>query len=516
MVDWRRNAIFLALAIGVLGLYIFLAEQAFGIGFPSDDAWIHQTYGRNLAKNGEWSVVPGQTSVASTSPLYTLFIALGHFLGLAPFIWTYGLGALTLALIAILAAQIAQELFPTLPHIAWITGLFIVLSWQLIWTAGAGMETLLYAALGLALMRLSLFEVAPSRSADPRAVIRRGLGFGVLGGLLTLTRPEGVLMMGVFGLFALFIIGRQNPRRYVLWVASIGLSWFILIAPYVIFNYSVIGELLPSTGSAKRAEYADLRKLSPLIRFAIMLFVLMVGAQLPAVFGMIRGVWMSVQTAQQDARHWINLAPFIWGLAHVTLYVLVLPIPNQNGRYVLPALPMILIYASAGLIDIAVRGRGSAVGRVLSSVYVLSVAGALIGFVWIGGSQAYAKQVRIYNSDMIETAKWIEANIPDGELMAAHDIGVLGYYAPRPILDLAGLISPEVVPIIQDKPALVDLMCEREVRWIMGRPGERAFSRDDTRITEVYVSPYTYFDEALPYTDGDEPNRTSVYAVNCD
>jgi len=32
----------------------------------------------------------------------------------------------------------------------------------------------------------------------------------------------------------------------------------------------------------------------------------------------------------------------------------------------------------------------------------------------------------------------------DDDLIAAHDIGAIGYFAPRPILDLAGLISPDV------------------------------------------------------------------------
>src|SRR5690606_33949171 len=34
--------------------------------------------------------------------------------------------------------------------------------------------------------------------------------------------------------------------------------------------------------------------------------------------------------------------------------------------------------------------------------------------------------------------------VPPGELVACHDIGALGFFADRPLLDLAGLGTPEI------------------------------------------------------------------------
>ncbi len=52
-------------------------------GFPLDDAWIHQTYARNLALLAEWAFIPGQLSAGSTSPLWTILLAPGTWIGLA-------------------------------------------------------------------------------------------------------------------------------------------------------------------------------------------------------------------------------------------------------------------------------------------------------------------------------------------------------------------------------------------------------------------------------------------------
>mgnify|MGYP000433304428 FL=1 len=69
----RRDLIIVIVAL-MLGL-LYLAVG--GGSFPLDDSWIHQTYARNLALYGEWAFTPGIASTASTSPLYTVVLAVG-------------------------------------------------------------------------------------------------------------------------------------------------------------------------------------------------------------------------------------------------------------------------------------------------------------------------------------------------------------------------------------------------------------------------------------------------------
>ncbi len=55
--------------------FIFAASVTFRTGFPLDDAWIHQTFARNLVQFKEWSFNPGYPTSGSTSPLWTLLLA---------------------------------------------------------------------------------------------------------------------------------------------------------------------------------------------------------------------------------------------------------------------------------------------------------------------------------------------------------------------------------------------------------------------------------------------------------
>ena len=68
----------------LISCLLYLAYSAFesGLGFPLDDAWIHQTFARNLAYYGEWSFIVGQNSGASTGPLWGMLLAVLYFAGI--------------------------------------------------------------------------------------------------------------------------------------------------------------------------------------------------------------------------------------------------------------------------------------------------------------------------------------------------------------------------------------------------------------------------------------------------
>ena len=94
-------------------------------------------------------------------------------------------------------------------------------------------------------------------------------------------------------------------------------------------------------------------------------------------------------------------------------------------------------------------------------------------------------------------------------ILAVHDIGALGYYAPRPILDLAGLISPEVVPIIRNPEALMQLMCQRHVRFLMVLPNQRPAAEDDPRLGSRPV-----FQTRAPYSPAAGGGNMMVYELH--
>ncbi|MBZ0306870.1 MAG: hypothetical protein K8I82_12445, partial [Anaerolineae bacterium] len=248
----RRDGIFLALAALAVSFFVFLADQRHDLGFPLDDSWIHQTYARNLADYGEWAFVRGEPSAASTAPLYSLLLAVGHGLNLAPYFWAHLMGIISLTAGAIFAARIGEQLFPKIPYIGWATGLSVLLSWHLVWAAASGMETMIFSTLTLVLINFSWREL-DERSTRFQSVILRGGSFGILAALTTLARPEGVMLAGLIGL-AMLVARPQGWRNLFIYGMGSAIGFGLLISPYLLLNLQLTGGLLPDTAAAKQAD----------------------------------------------------------------------------------------------------------------------------------------------------------------------------------------------------------------------------------------------------------------------
>lgn len=109
------------------------------------------------------------------------------------------------------------------------------------------------------------------------------------------------------------------------------------------------------------------------------------------------------------------------------------------------------------------------VWRVLSKVWLISSISTL-GLFWLLGAKAYAEDVAIIESEMVTTANWIQQNTPPDAIIAAHDIGALGYFSQRDIVDLAGLISPDVIPFIRDETQLANYVDTQKAEYLMTFP----------------------------------------------
>ena len=162
-------------------------------------------------------------------------------------------------------------------------------------------------------------------------------------------------------------------------------------------------------------------------------------------------VLLLVKAAQK--RGWGILLAFVWLAGYAWLYVSRLPL-YQYGRYIMPTIPVFLLL---GLIFLVfwlpvVRTR---VQRYLRFAWLASI--ALLGIVlWAYGAYLYAKNVAWVESEMVQTAYWVKQNLPSDTLVAAHDIGALGYFSGlEQVVDLAGLISPQVVPFMLDESRLL-------------------------------------------------------------
>ncbi len=441
-----------AIALGSLvgmGALLIAGGLAHQIGFPLDDSWIHLTYARNLALTGEWVFRPGMSSAGSTSPVWTILLVPGFWLGLAPFLWSHMLGLVSLVTLGVTAEigvrKLGEHYRPRWP---W-AGLLVCTEWHLLWASVSGMETLLHGVL-LTIVLLMLLSGS-----------RRYAAMGLLTALSIWVRPDGLTLAPV----ALLILGFSAPgseeRHQALSSYMFGLA--ALLVPYLLFNLWLAGTPFPNTFYAKQAEYVGWQSRPVVERLGSAVLQVSAG---PAIL-----LWpaLGIQVFRAVKSHSLAvLAGLGWCIAYMSMYALRLP-PYQHGRYLIPALPFLLMMAFVGMIhfrDMKWPGRRHLnLVRAWSAGLVL----AQLGFLVLG-ARAYVEDVELIQTEMVSTARWVAANLAPAAVLAAHDIGALGYFDQHELIDLAGLVSPEVIPFIRDEDALAAYLQRRQATYLITFP----------------------------------------------
>jgi hypothetical protein len=441
-----RVIIALVALIAVL-YYIITCAFTFRVGFPLDDAWIHFTYARNLAEHGQWAFRLGERSAASTSPFWTFLLGIGFFLKLAPYIWTFFLGWVVLTLIGIRAEETARQLIPTYrPNLPWV-GIFFVVAWHLTWAAVSGMETLLHGYLILVVLTMLL-------TRSPRY-----LAMGLVAGFSIWVRPDGLTLLGPL-LFTAFVVETGLKSRAEA-IFKILIGFGALFVPYLLFNLALSGNPMPNTFYAKQAEYQTYWLSQPFSnRITDYLWPVIASpflVLLPAAL-----VWISRKVVRRD---WAVIATVLWFIGYIAIYFMRLP-AYQHGRYIIPAFPIMYLWGILGMIEIISSPA-------MNQRFVLTWQ-ILLGTVCILFSVMAAHQnaVDVYwiETEMVQAANWVKKNIPPDKLLAVHDIGALGYYVPNPMIDLAGLVTPDVIPFIRDSAKLSEYLNTKSADYLIVFP----------------------------------------------
>lgn len=477
---WRYDLLFIA--VSVLISLVYLAAS--GGGFPLDDSWIHQTYARNLAQYGEWSFVPGQPSAASSSPLYTIILTVGYALQIPYRLWTHGIGIAALALMVMLGARMAHRLLPQSRAALIFTGIALAGAWHLVWAAVSGMETPIFGMFTLLLCWLAWREL-DSRSTRLGAILLRGVLFGAAAALTTLTRSEGVALVGLLGLCLILVRPGGTWRGLIIYGVAAVVVYALILAPYLVYNLQVTGGLLPNTAAAKAADATPLYFESYFWRLGYLLEPLLAGGQIMLIPGMIAFVvWLI-----RERKPLILAAPLIWAVGLFAIYAAMLPLNIQHGRYLIPSLPAAILCGVVGTAWLVRQARYSMIGRVLTRTLAGTAALVFILFAFGLGLNAYRQDVAIVDQEMVSSALWLRDNVPPEDLLIVHDIGAVGYFAPRPMVDIAGLINPEVIPLLFDPEGMWSLIESRGGRYLMALenqvPGE---DLTDPRLCPIFSS----------------------------
>jgi hypothetical protein len=265
-------------------------------------------------------------------------------------------------------------------------------------------------------------------------------------------------------------------KRWLGLAAGVG----VMVIPYIAFHLHLTGLPFPNTLYAKQAEYGDILSRVPLwwrlfgnigppVETVQGVFrVIFIGAQLLLLPGLIAAGWLTVKEWR-----WTLLPMWGWWISYLLLYGLRLPVTYQHGRYQIPAIAWVVLLGVWGVSRLVSRQKqnfsGGMLRRVAGRALVLSLAVLLAAFTVVG-AQAYGRDVRFIESEMVATAKWLNGHVAPDALIAAHDIGAIGYFTQRRLIDLAGLVTPEVIPFIRDEAALFDFMLANQADYLVTFP----------------------------------------------
>jgi hypothetical protein len=447
----RSQVLILLLAAFIsLGIYLLISGIYHQVGFPLDDAWIHQVFARNLIQTGKWTFNAGKVTAGSTSPLWTVLLSLGVVIKLAPFYWTFFLGGMMLFITGLLSEAIARNLLPGyMTRFPWL-GLLIILEWHLAWAAGSGMETLALAAMYLLIMWL---------------LVQRKPKWYLLGSIIGLSvwlRPEGLTWI----VPALIFLFMKNKGLKAIVISLLGLLGTFLIFGFVycLFNYSLSGTWFPNTFYAKQVEYSVLVQQSIWVRSMSMYLLPINGVGFLLLPGL---VYYLIRICRVKQYYLLSIPA--WFVGYVLMYAILLPVTYQHGRYLIPAMPVFFVMGFMGYWMVVKAQHERFLVRILSNVWRLSLLLTTLFFYILGGF-AYATDVAIIETEMVAVAKWLDLETPRIAVVAAHDIGAIGYYGNRTIIDLAGLINPEVIPMIRDETQLAAYLSDNHVDYLVTFP----------------------------------------------
>lgn len=472
---WLYLAFSLAcVAFAAHSFYDYMRVQTGGEwSAPLDDVFIHFDYARATARGYpfEWSEENGFSS-GNTSLSYPFVLAFGYWIGFRGLLLMKWAAIVACASIAVVLG-IGAKLFEPLGR--WAKYLLppILLSvGALDWSLFSGMENAFHLCTWALMLAASLRVV--EAADDGRGPLGRAIVAGLAGALLYLTRPESVVCVAAFAIWAaLAVKHRRRARR----IEALGdrspepFPWAILFAMGVPGAVALVGQAVANrvftgewaaagaiaklalnhpymTPGEKWDQYTDL------LRYVVLRNTHHHFADFdpshPIPWGWLVPIAALLPFLARELR---GIAGMLW--AQVVAWLLLVSLNGQvrwqNERYTMPAVAWLLILGALGLATL-VAGAWREAGRPAAPERARLLYGALR----VGGAVAIAALFWRAQIPRMRDQIWFfgraSRNIRDQHIVAGRvlkqmnvgrvlvgDAGALLYASDRPGMDLIGL-----------------------------------------------------------------------------
>jgi hypothetical protein len=302
-------------------------------------------------------------------------------------------------------------------------------------------------------------------------IARRSRLSAAIMALAVLTRPDALIAAGLLfadmSLRPLLARGGGTLRsrlRRLPWVEAA--IFGALLAPWVIFATLYFGSPLPQSVQAKMLAYR-LDDLTALIRLAQHLSTPffeheIFGRFWPAV-GFALYLFLYLAGGVRQVRHEGRALPAVlYPLVYVVAFSAANPLLFR--WYLAPPLPFYFLGILVGLHAIF-TGMARRLGRDRVGNWAMGLVAGVLLLISLNaytlhpdhGPDRPAPEMAWHKLELMyhRAAGWLTPHLQPGDVVAAGDIGVIGWVTRAPILDTIGLISPEAVSYYPLDPSLL-------------------------------------------------------------
>ncbi|MBR8227715.1 hypothetical protein KDX05_05200 [Burkholderia vietnamiensis] len=387
--------------------------------YQLDDSLIYLRYIRNLFDGYGLAYNRGDHFNGLTSPLYSYLLILANTLTHSLQYTTIFLSFVFLCLAGVYgAAVLSRNRYEQA-----LCGFFVV-SFNYFYTT-FGMETTLF----LFLTALALYLYQSGR------LFLTGLTIA----LVILTRTEGVFLGGV--IFCHYIMTqRKIPALKYLAVPA------ALILANLLFNYFYYGAPLPATGNAKigqgRSGFWGTGYIFLNVEYMKDWFF---GGNYHLLWFLFPMAAIGMWTKRLIIASWLSIAYLILlGGFYVLLHI-----PNYHWYYA-PFFYFLLLYAATGAYQLFSESIRLASKHRLAGCGAAVILAALTGA--FGARSLNLANIERGSFDPYKNiGTWIDKNTPADSVVAAVEIGTIGWYSHRYIIDILGLTNPYNADYIGNK-----------------------------------------------------------------
>ena len=443
----------------LVAVALFLLLQIPLTNYLVDDAYIHLTFARNIATGNGFSFNPREPTYGVTAPLWTLLMApLSLLFGAQPFIAkivSTVFGALTIPLIFRLGRRFGLQATSVIGvTLAWGVNL-----WLVRWSA-SGMET----SLAILLLMLAFNDQLQGRSTA-----------GIWLGFSVLTRPETIIIAVIFALDRWRIQGLKKALETV--------SLFLLASlPWQLYAWVTFGTVTPNPAQVKSGGFF------PHLPDLLLGFKRAVGVLLAS------SSWEVIVIAAAVFLLWHKSKKIVDEKEHETLIPVSLPNEDSvvsarklallivwavfppvvflsrevfiQSRYLIIAIPAVLIGGFLAFDTLERQGR---------RLFNKSTRFVLIGLIMCQNlllsvilTYPHARLFQETTDALTELSTYLREHTPAGSSVAVGDVGLIGFYSHRYVIDVEGLVTQQMIPI-RALMTQEDLIAS-EIYWSIKRP----------------------------------------------